>query len=185
VEALYRINLYPEFREKKQRAKRRLAFTAGLSVLVGLEVVLIVWLAVSAYLLDERADRMRDQIGRLSTSIEALDKPTPELDTADQILTIRRARIDWSPKLSALSCLMNRSLMLDELKGQRPEKGNPARLELTGSILGSRTAGTEAVSRLIEEIRQDPRIVGDLPRVTLERIEGGGSNQFQLVCESP
>jgi hypothetical protein len=75
--------------------------------------------------------------------------------------------------------------MLDELKGRRRERGEPARLELTGSILGSRTAGTEAVSRLIEELRQEPRIVGDLPRVILERIEGGGSSQFQLVCESP
>lgn len=181
---MYRINLYPEFQEKRHRAKRRLALTAGLSVLVGLEVVLIVWLVLSAYLLDERVSRMRAQNAELAGRVEALDQPRPELAAANQILAFRRNRIDWSPKLSALSCLMDRSLMLDELHGQKQERGRPARLELTGTVLGARTAGAEAVSRLMDEIRLEPRIVGDLPRVTLERIEGGGSGQFQLVCES-
>jgi len=178
---VYRINLYPEYVERRRVARERVGRTALVTIVVALELVLVVALAITGLLLREQAGGLGSEVERLQQQIDRVSGQRPEMDIALQMLEIRRGRIDWSPKLASLSQQIGGSLRLTELTGQTKGRGHDTSLELLGVI---RTGGADMqpVSVFIDSLRADPRIGADFPSVRLGNLEGGGSARFQVLC---
>lgn len=180
---MYRINLYPEAEERRREGQRRVGRTLLVSLLIGLEVVLLLLVGLSGVLLREQASTLRAEVERLSARAARVSQPSPELETSREILAARVVRIDWSPKLAALRRAIAPSLLLTEMSAQVGEKGRPTRLELSGTV---RAGGgqMEPVSGFLESLRNDPSVADDFPVIKLGTLEGGGSSRFEIVCEA-
>lgn len=177
----YRINLYPEYFERRRAARTRLWFTSLLATLAGVGILLIAALFVSAYLLQERCASLEGEIQRLSEQVAHESRPGPELEVARQMLDLRRKRLDWSPKLAALSRRIGSSVKLQEVTGETARKGQPTRLELVGVTAGEGIR-MEPVQTFIDGLRADPAMTEDFANIKLENVKGGGSGRFQIVC---
>lgn len=178
----FQINFYPEFAKRRTEARRRALFMAGASALLALEVGLVVWIGLNGMLLKDQASRLEADLARLSARVENAGTQEPEQESQNWSAFARRDRMDWAPVLSALSCLMDKSLMLNELRGEVAGRGSAGKLEIEGRLL-NRDSDGDAVAGLVERIRSEPRIFGAFPSITLGRLEGGGSGQFNIVCE--
>ena len=178
---MYRINLYPEYVERRRVARERVGRTALVTAVVALELVLVVALAITGLLLREQVGGLRSEVERLQQQINRVSVQRPEIDVAVQMMEIRRGRIDWSPKLASLSQKIGRSLRLTELTGQTKGRGRDTSLELLGVI---RTGGADMqpVTVFIDSLRGDPWMGADFPFVRLGNLEGGGSTRFQVLC---
>ncbi|MBI5836767.1 MAG: hypothetical protein HZB25_05960 [Candidatus Eisenbacteria bacterium] len=178
---MYRVNLYPEFEGNRLAARRRAVRAAVYGVVLGIEVALIGALAVSAGLLGERAAALRAGLPRLESRIQAGAGSLPELQAARDLLQVRRERIDWSPKLAALSEQLDASLLLMRVTGHAPSRNSAARFEIEGIVRdGGRSL--EQVSGLMARLRDEPRFSSDFPVVNLGTLGKQGTNRFELQC---
>ena len=180
---MYRINLYREYFERRRSRRGRAARIAALAALVGAEVILVGSLAMSGFLLQERVSRLRLELRRWSAVTAGDTLRAQEVEIGRALRKLRRDRVDWSPKLSALSDLVPSSMVLVEVKGQTGGKGRPGQFTAMGETHDG-TGQMETVSRFLERLRQDPRIGGDFPRVRLGTIGEGASTRVQVVCEA-
>jgi len=150
-----------------------------LSVLLGVEAVLVVSLGLSAILLGERAEGLAESVRQLAGRVSAEHEPNPALPVALEILQVRSQRIDWAPKLAALSGCIDNSLRLGEAHGQTKSRDREAQLELRGLIRG-RDPQVEVVSRFVEALQEEPRIAEEFGHVQLGTIEG--ADRFHIIC---
>lgn len=179
---MYRVNLYPEAAEQRRQARARLRRTLLVSVLVGLELVLVLLVGLSGVLLREQARTLRVEVNRLSTRALKAEQPDPVMETARDLLANRAARIDWSPKLETLAHTIGPSLVLTEVTAQMGEKGRPTRFELSGSVRpGASEMGP--VTLFLESLRNERSLADDFPVIKLGVLEGVGSSRFQIRCE--
>ena len=178
---MFKISLYPEYHLKKRAARQRTVRMALLLGLLGLEVALIGSLVLSASLLQEQTAAARHALPRLSEQLRTVDEMQPEVELAQQILKLRSARIDWSPKLAALGQQIDPSLRLVEVTGQAAAEKRPARLEMGGEVR-ERDANLEQVSKFIDELRADQRITADFTGIRLGTLKGGTANRFRVIC---
>jgi hypothetical protein len=137
---------------------------------------------VSGTLLGERTRTLNAEIVRLAEDLRALSTPRPELEVARALADIRKARLDWSPKLSAIACRITPALRLIEMSGRPAGRGQIAVLDLTGVVRGT-GAPMEPVAAFIDAIKADSTIVFELPHVRLGTLEGSESGLFKIVCE--
>jgi hypothetical protein len=184
MDQVYRINLYREYFEKKRRARAQMLGTGLAAGVIGIEILLIGTLAVSAVLLGEQTRDLREEVARLNTRLQAQATPRPEIETARQILELRQSRVDWSPKLAGLADGIDRSLIVLDLTGQAGQGGRPSQLALTGTVRSS-VGQMEAVARFMEALRSDRRIKSDLPEVKLGTLEGAETGKFEVICSAP
>jgi hypothetical protein len=180
---MYRISLYPEFGEKRRQVKRRTLHTALFGILIGVETLLVGALVVSALLLGEQANVMREGYQRLASRVQGSGGPRPELAVAREMLFVRANRIDWSPKLAALSERIPPSLILKDVNGHSAAQRSAPQLEMTGEVHSG--VMLEQVSRFIQQLSEDPRMTTTFPSITLGTIGGGGVEEFQVVCKPP
>ena len=180
---MYKINLHREYFEKRRQARAQALGTGLAAGVVGIAILLIGTLAVSAVLLREQARSLREEKVRLTNQVQALATPRPEIETARQILELRQSRVDWSPKLTGISERIDRSLMILDLTGQAAQGGRPSELAMTGMVRYG-AGQMEAVARFMEALRADPRIKSDFPEVKLGTLEGADTGKFQVVCGS-
>jgi hypothetical protein len=180
---MYRINLYPEAGERRREAGRRVGRTFLVGMLIGLEVVLLLLVGLSGFLLREQAFSLRAEVQRLGERAARVSHPSPELETSRELLAQRAARIDWSPKLAALKQAIVPSLLLTEVTAQVGEKGRPTRFELSGTVRAGE-GEMEPVSGFLESLRSDRSLADDFPVIKLGNLEGGGASRFEIVCEA-
>jgi hypothetical protein len=180
---MYRINLHPEFAENRRSARQAAARTAFAVGLLGGEAILLVSFVVSGILLREQASTLRAALPRLRAQVSVGEAPNPDVDLARMILQTRRERIDWSPKLAALSERLPPSLILREVRGETETRRSPGRCRIEGQIRSS-GAGLEAVTVFLERLRLDSRFSADFPRIELGRIRGTESDEFEIACET-
>ncbi|MBC8423608.1 hypothetical protein H8E07_05755 [bacterium] len=178
---MYKINLYPEYRDSRKAAKTRAASTAILFSLLGLEIVLVGALVLSDSLLRERSASLRSDLVQLEQRVakETLDRP--ELSQALDLLEVRSDRIDWSPKFAALAEHIDESLVLMELDGRAFTNRERASLTISGQYRTDQgSLGT--VSTYLDRLRGDGRLHGDFPQITLGNIRSDGKGEFDLLC---
>ncbi len=178
---MYRINLYPEHADKRRRTQGRMLRMAVLTTVIAFEAVLIVALVITGVLLHERAGALQAEITHLSTDLQSQVQPRPDLEVARELLGLRRARIDWSPKLAALSQQIEPRLTLTSITGRAPDNVHPAAFEIAGRVRDERT-GVEAVSRFIAALRADRRLNADFPEIQLGNLGGGSAGKFKVSC---
>jgi hypothetical protein len=179
---MYRINLYPEYQDKRRAARRRASATAGLLGLLGLEVLMVGALVLSDKLLSDQANALREELPQLTVSLQTVSRERPELDLALELLAVRTGRIDWSPMLAALADSGDKMLTFVELKGESVTKHRGASLVLSGEALGSEEH-LEQVAAFMERLRRDERLSGVFGDIALGNIRGGGSGEFDLICQ--
>lgn len=177
---MFRINLYPEYaaniREGKLRAFRR-GLIAGL---LGLEVLIVGSLYLSGSLIADRADALRRDLPGLEARMAAYHQPGPELDTARSLVKIRSSRIEWAPKLAALSELIDASLLLNRVSGQITVKRSPAKFEIGGQVRRGKNH-LEMVTGFVKSLQDDERIAGSFPNIRLDTLKGD-DGEFQIIC---
>jgi len=178
---MFKINLYPEHDSKQHNARVRVARKGILVGLLGLELLVVGSLYLSASLLSDRADQLKDMLPGLQSRISAYKQPGPELEIARQMLQLRDQRIDWAPKLAAMSEIIPLSLQLERLNGHIELKREPAKLELEGKVVRGKDH-LEQVTEFIASLQDDDRISAKFPGVHLETLKGDQSGQFQVVC---
>ncbi len=178
---MYKINLYPEYDQNRKAARTRAASTAVFFSLLGLEVVLVGALILSGSLLGEQVDTLSEDLIRLEDRLvnETLDRP--ELSIALDMLEVREARIDWSPKFVSIAEHLGESLALEELEGRAYSKRDPASFTISGHYR-DKSATLDKVSGYIDRLRDDPRMYGDFPGITLGNIRSDGKGEFDLRC---
>lgn len=180
---MYRINLYPEHLANRQRARQRVARVGLFSLLLAIEALLLVTLAVSSYLLRDQGRALQAEVDRLAARLDASSTDDATLGPARELVGIRRARIDWAPKLAALSGTIDPSLRIVSVEGTLPDRNRPRQLKLTG-LSRDESSQREGVARFIDALRADRRIGADFPIIRLGTIQGGESRRFQVVGES-
>jgi hypothetical protein len=143
----------------------------------GLEVLLAAGLALSAHLLREQESGLAAEAARLSEVIGARKSPPVIDDPTRELIALRAARRDLTPKLIAIAerCQAGTVLSGIELKGGSKRGGT---LRLTGEIRPSREA-MPVVTRLIDDLKGDRRIAADFPQV---RLGGFQEATFQVTC---
>ena len=181
---MYRINLYPEYRERRQRQRSRTAAGGVLLALLGLEVLMVGALVVSDHLLNERAAALRSELPQLTARLQANTRERPELDVALELIALREKRVDWTPKLAAVAEQCAAGMKLVEIQGRTASKRERPRFEINGEALDADGA-LSVVSSYLERLRADPRMTDDFPRVDLGNIRGGGSGEFAVLCAPP
>ncbi len=179
---MYRINLYPEYQHNRRLAKARTLTMGVLVILLGLEIMLVGVLLVSDRLLRERAALLRDDMPVLSARVQSLTHPRPELDLARELIAYRSGRIDWSPKLAALSEHCGSSLLFIEVQGRGRSQHEQPRLMIRGEA--RRHANSlEAVTEFMQRLRRDDRLRGEFDDIGLGNISDGESGEFEVSCE--
>ena len=178
---MYRINLYPEYRDNRKAAMARTASTAVLFTLLSIEVLLVGALVLSDSLLREQTDSLRIEVVQLEQRLarETLDRP--ELRQALDLLEVRALRIDWSPKFASLAENISESLMLEELTGRSNTRRERASLTISGQYR-TKQASLESVSGFLDRMRGDARLREDFPRISLGNIRSDGKGEFDLLC---
>ncbi len=180
---MFKLNLYPEHDSKQHNARVRVARKGILVGLLGLELLVVGSLYLSASLLSDRADQLKEMLPGLQARIANYKQAGPELEIARQMLQLRDQRIDWAPKLAAMSEVIPPSLQLERLDGQIDIKREPAKLELEGKVIRGGDH-LEQVTDFISSLQADSRISTKFPGVRLETLKGDQSGQFQIVCGS-
>jgi hypothetical protein len=175
---MFRINFYPEYAAKRRRARQRVLWTALLAVVLALEAALLAALTTSGILLQERARYLRSQTEQIAAALP--DLPPDNIDLALELLAKRRERIDWTPKLAALSAVIHDDVRLSEIIGQTPWRRQAARLEVNGVIRGAR-ARMEDIARFADALKSESMITDDFPHVRVARL--GSEADFRIVCE--
>jgi hypothetical protein len=181
---MYRINLYRDYAARREHQKKRTVRTGVVAGIVGLEVLFLGGSLLSVFLLQEKIGMLRADIGSLPSRTLSVGTTQSELETARGLVKIRQTRLDWSPKIAALSQDIDSRLQLVEVVGQAADKGRPARLSLVGVWRGADTQ-MEPVSRFMEQLRKDQRISRDFPGIQLGTVQTDQSNRFQVICEPP
>lgn len=178
---MYRINLYPEYESRRRTLRLRAASTAFLFSLLGLEALLVGAIALSGNLLGERIDDLEQNVTRLQTRLATETRERPELRLALDRLEIRASRMDWSPKLVALSDHIGEDLALAELQGRAGGRRDKASLVVSGRYRDER-ATIETVSAYLARLREDPRLNDAFDDISLGNIRGDGRGEFDLLC---
>ncbi|MBD3162613.1 MAG: hypothetical protein GF346_09620 [Candidatus Eisenbacteria bacterium] len=181
---MYRLNFYREYGEKRRRKRLRTVWIGVLACIVGLEFLFAISLLVSSVLLDEQAARLDQEIDQLNRSLaqrQPVDSST-EIQVARELALIRAQRIDWAPKLTAISERIDPDLRLERIIGQVGQRNGPPRFALTG-VASASGSDMELVNRFMKSLRKESRITIDLPDVRLETLKGDGTGQFEIVCE--
>ncbi|MBD3237610.1 MAG: hypothetical protein GF330_12970 [Candidatus Eisenbacteria bacterium] len=179
---MYRINLYPEYEEKQQRARQRSLRLALLAALVVGELALAGVLAISGALLTDRAGALRERVARLEQFAERTPQQEADLGAVRELLRRRLQRVDWSPKLAALAEHAREPLRLTGLSGEVSRKHERQLLQIEGGYRGDAGAA-EPILRLTGALERDSRLGSDFPSVRLETIDWSGPGRFQIVCE--
>jgi Tfp pilus assembly protein PilN len=182
MRTLYKINLYPEYDEKRRAARKRMFRAALYTAILGVEFILLISLGISGFLIREQVSSLGGEVARLSAKVQTVSAvESPEIEVARQLMTRRRDRIEWSPKLAVLSRTIGPKLRLSDLDGRMRIQRQPPRMQVTGTI---RSGGdVETVLEFIEALQAEDWLTRDFPEIRLGNLEGGGASRFLLVCE--
>lgn len=180
---MYRINLYPEFAEKRESARQAVVHRVALIALICLQSLVIALLAVSGILLSERASGLRLGLTPLQQRVAEASQPQPERQVAQALIDMRLNRVDWAPKLAAVGERLDDTLQLTRLSGKMAERRTPAKFEVGGKVRNGRDE-LEKVTRYIDALKGDPRVTANFPDIRLDSVKGDGSGKFNVYCAS-
>lgn len=180
---MFKVNLYTEREEKRKRARRQAATTAAISVVLGVNALLVVSLVMGASLLQERYRALEGEVTRLQSMVEHNGDKAPGLELTRELFQLRHDRIEWSPLLASIAENIPSSLILDEVQGQTEHGHVQSHFEINGLGRGGSVAVTD-VSGFVNHLRDDQRVSAAFPNVTLGSVQSE-TGLFQVVCERP
>jgi hypothetical protein len=180
---VYRINLHPEFAERRRAAKQRRVEFFWVVVLLAMAVILVSTTVMNTIVLDEQTRSLDESLPRLSQMVDSLSATQPEVSLARELIAVRERRVDWSPQLAAVSQEIPNSLTLSRVSGRTATQSQPARFILEGEVRSGKNPLNE-VSAFVDSLRNDQRVVRNFPAIKVGRIKERDSGQFELICES-
>jgi len=179
---MYRINLYPEYRQARERQRRQARATAVLTVLLGVELLLAGALVLGDVMLRERIASLRDELPALTVNLEQGTNPCPQYELARQMADVLTSRVIWAPKLAALADRSGAGLDLSSVTGKHSQRGQPASLTIAGTC--DKQGDLTTVNSYVEALRSDQRVRDDLPTVALGTLHGDRQAEFEVQCRS-
>jgi hypothetical protein len=182
MSTMYRINLYPDYQHNRRLARFRALTMGVLAILLGFEILLVGVLIVSDHLLSERVALLRDDMPVLSARVQSLTHPRPDLDLARELIAHRSGRIDWSPKLAAISEHCGASLQFREVEGRARTQHEQPLLRIRGEAK-KYINSLEAVTDFMQRLRRDERLHAEFDDIGLGNIRDGESGEFEVSCE--
>lgn len=178
---MYRLNLYPEYELNLHRQRHHTTLTAGLMLMLGIEVVLVGALVLSCSLLSERVRDLSQDLPDFLAKVQTRTQPRPEHELVHTLLELRQKRLDWTPMLSSLAESCGPDMVLKEITGTCRNDRQMPMLEISGVVAKEETS-LEEVSAFMQRIRGDHRISCGFDEIELGKIKGGGSGVFDVVC---
>ena len=179
----YRINLYPEYNDKREAAKRRTWLTAAITAVAGLQILVIASLALNAHFLDTKAAQVSGDLPRLEEYIQRESEPRADLQTAQELLAIRRARVDWAPKLAAISRADVSGVDLVKLEGHHEQAAAPASLTIAGEARVD-DRQLKRVGVFMTMLRDDEAFGPDFVSITLGNVKSDAAGGFDISCRT-
>ncbi len=179
----YRINLYPEYADKRSAAKRRTGLTAALAAVAGIQAFVIGSLVLNAQFLDSKIDSVSAELPRLEEYIQTESVPREDLVTARELVELRRNRVDWAPKLAALSHAVTRNVKLVKLEGRRENADSPATLAINGEAKVD-SKQLERVSAFLGRLREDDAFGPSFASITLGNVKADINGGFDVNCRT-
>ena len=152
-----------------------------LALLAGFVVLTIGSLSLSAILVSERVSGLKQQMQVQSARLDSKTEQYQVLQSAKEMLVIRSERIDWAPKLAALSGVISRDLILVQFDGEAARGKTEASLELWGEGIQA-DVQIGVFTELAESLGGHPRYLWDFPDLRLGTVQGGRKQRFQIVA---
>lgn len=177
----YGVNFYRERVARGARVRRGLLRGAGLGLVVGIEVVLLVGLVISGFEFRSQARSMRREVATLESQSRPY-RESPALPAARALMQARLARTDWTPVLVAVAETTPRNVVLTRVQGGVGKgRGELRGLDIEGRLLG-RTRDLSAVIAYMDSLRANPVMRERFPRIDLGKAKGGTGRNFRIVC---
>jgi len=178
---MYKLNLYPEHARNRKEGKQRLIRTTIATAMAGFMLMIMGSLVLSTILVGSRIVSMRSEIRHQSAQFSSKSEQFSALKSAREMLDIRSKRVDWAPKLAALSDLISHDLILVEFEGYSPTEKREASLEMWGE---ARREGVQigVLTRFAEALSADPRFHGEFPDLRLGSVQDARKTRFQLLA---
>ena len=180
---MFRINFYPEYVQRRIDARRRTTQLVGLYGVIGVEAFVLVGLLLTGALLTKRANDIASSITRMSSVITPTETAAPAIEVARELVQLRETRIDWAPKLTAISKEIQPILLVNNIDGRAAAKKIPARLRIEGEVRDGNEP-LENVSQFLEGLRRDASVSKDFSAIELGSLKGRASTEFELVCRT-
>ncbi len=180
---MFKVNLYTEREEKRKRARRKAVTTAAISVVLGVNGLLVVSLVMGASLLQERYRALDGEVSRLQSMVEHHGDKAPGLELTRELFQLRHDRLEWSPLLASIAENIPSSLVLADVQGQTAHGRMQSHFEINGQGRGGSVAMAD-VSGFVNHLRDDPRVNVAFPDVSLGSVRSE-TGLFQVVCERP
>jgi Tfp pilus assembly protein PilN len=180
--SVFRVNLYAERSERRAAARGRLLRAAAEAALVSVAGLVVTTIVISGLLLRERESALAADVARLNELLAPAPASDQEMGLAREIFAVRRARIEWSPKLAALAEAVDDGLVLDSFQGQSPQERIPAAFEIEGGGPDG-DVDLDKVSAFVARLREDRRVTDGFAAVKLGNIRSG--NDGFLVVGVP
>lgn len=178
---MFKINLYKDF-ESHRRAENQGALRRRVAVAAVIVAMVLTGTQVLSALL------LKDQVSLLQGGLASLErvKPAGGVDTetmalARQMLQVRGARIDWTPKLASIANVKDSSIALTRVEGRSSYKNSKARFVISGRS-NSGVVKLDIVSEYVNQLRRDEGLKSDFPGVVLENIKSK-TGEFEIRCE--
>jgi hypothetical protein len=180
---MFKVNLYTEREEKRQRARKQAMTTAAISGILGVNAVLVGSLILGATLLEDRRHTLGEEVTRLQAIADQTGTKAPGLELTRELFQLRQERVEWSPLLASIAENIPSSLLLDAVQGQTTHGRVQSHFDMSGVGRGGTVAMAD-VSGFVNHLRDDPRVNKAFPDVSLGSVRSE-TGEFQVVCEQP
>lgn len=181
------INLLPEsYRPQKagsiQQFHRSPLALILAAVLVGSPAGLAAWRGMSQV----RLSQVRAKLDTLATKKAAIDRLKASLSAlqrqARALEATGRQRGAWAPRLNAIADVTPLGVWFTELTL------DPQKLVLEGAAVKQRGDGMTAVNRLVQDLKQDPRlasVISDIQLGNIRNVQDGDMElmEFTITCK--
>ena len=178
---MFRINFYKsyEIRRNSERRNRKRLRLGGVLVLA--TTIVFGTQVVSSFLVRDQVNALRRGLPVLEQRVGAAESVGDRIQVARQLVKVRARRLDWAPKLVAVSEALDVGLVLEKIDATSTLKGQGSHMTISGR---SRAPGTTlgAISGYTDALRDESRIAVDFPVATLENIRSDGGG-FEIRCQ--
>ncbi len=179
----YRINLYPEFNAKRNADRRRTRLTAAIAAVAGLQIFVICSLLLNSQFLGTKIDSVSEELPRLEQYIQQESAPRIDLMAAQELLEIRRERIDWTPKLAALPQAMVQDISLVKLEGHHENVGAPPSMFIVGESKVDNHQ-LDRVGTFLATLRNNDDFGRSFTTITLGNVKADATGGFEVSCRT-
>ncbi len=179
---MYKINLYPAGLQKRAERTGRIRRFAALTLVAGVQFVLLGLFVLSALSLREEAEANESLVesNQKTLNDRMLTEGRTTINQARAILDRRVERQNWTPILAELGTLIPDALILDRIEASTAT-GDQAGMTLYGHLRHG--SSMDPVLDLARKLSASAAYRGQFAEARVDRMDTSGENaKFSIVC---